>query len=117
MGTTAAPAGLRKQQKAMSIEEWQLRDIVSGSATRLDLWNRMLKAANVRVMAEVGVWKGEFAKHILEQCEFIDRYYMIDPWAHLPDWKAVLLAVTTSPTPRGNTMFASSRLLCASPAS
>ncbi|HSB03203.1 MAG TPA: class I SAM-dependent methyltransferase [Anaerolineales bacterium] len=35
---------------------------------------------------EVGVWKGDFAKEILERCELIDRYYMIDPWANLPDW-------------------------------
>jgi len=37
-------------------------------------------------MLEVGVWRGEYAKQILEQCEFIKRYYMIDPWATLPDW-------------------------------
>lgn len=37
-------------------------------------------------MLEVGVWKGEYAKEILEQCDSIQRYYMIDPWANLPDW-------------------------------
>jgi hypothetical protein len=37
-------------------------------------------------MLEVGVWKGDYAKEILEQCEFIKKYYMIDPWANLPDW-------------------------------
>jgi hypothetical protein len=37
-------------------------------------------------MAEIGVWKGAFAKYILEQCEFIKCYYMIDPWATLPNW-------------------------------
>jgi hypothetical protein len=37
-------------------------------------------------MLEVGVWKGEYAQQILERCDFIERYYMIDPWAKLPDW-------------------------------
>jgi len=37
-------------------------------------------------MLEVGIWKGEYAQQILKQCEFIQRYYMIDPWANLPDW-------------------------------
>ncbi len=50
------------------------------------MWSRILRAANVERMLEVGVWKGGYAKEILEQCEFIQQYYMIDPWANLPDW-------------------------------
>jgi hypothetical protein len=41
-------------------------------------------------MVEVGVWKGDFAKQVLEQCEFIDQYYMIDPWTNLADWNKPL---------------------------
>ena len=37
-------------------------------------------------MAEVGVWRGDFAKHILERCPEVERYLMIDPWKRLPDW-------------------------------
>jgi hypothetical protein len=37
-------------------------------------------------MLEIGVWKGDYAKEILQRCEFIKQYYMIDPWAILPDW-------------------------------
>lgn len=37
-------------------------------------------------MAEIGVWKGDFAKHILEHSQSVKKYYMIDPWATLPDW-------------------------------
>jgi hypothetical protein len=70
----------------VKIKEEQIRDIVSGSTSRLQLWNQILEVAKVKIMAEVGVWKGEFTKQLLEQCEFIDRYYMIDPWANLPDW-------------------------------
>lgn len=74
----------------MRIEELRLQDIASSSTSRLDLWTRMLRVANVKVMVEVGVWKGEFAKQVLEQCEFIEQYYMIDPWANLADWNKPL---------------------------
>jgi Methyltransferase domain len=77
---------MSEDNASMRFEELQLQDIVSGSTSRLDLWNRILRIANAKVMVEVGVWKGDFAKQVLEQCEFIDRYYMIDPWANLPDW-------------------------------
>lgn len=70
----------------MNIDELQFQNIVSGSTSRLELWSQILRAGNVKVMAEVGVWKGDFAKPILEECEGIERYYMIDPWANLPDW-------------------------------
>ena len=32
------------------------------------------------------MWKGDFAEQILRVCGTIKRYYMIDPWASLPDW-------------------------------
>jgi hypothetical protein len=37
-------------------------------------------------MAEVGVYRGDFAAKLLERCESIKKYYMIDPWCHLDDW-------------------------------
>jgi hypothetical protein len=37
-------------------------------------------------VAEVGVWKGEFAAEVLAACSTIATYYMIDPWRHLDDW-------------------------------
>src|SRR6266699_2022748 len=70
----------------MNIEEPQFHRLVSSSTSRIQLWDRVLRATNVETMLEVGVWRGEYAKQILEQCEFIKRYYMIDPWATLPDW-------------------------------
>ena len=36
-------------------------------------------------MVEIGVCKGDFALPLLEQCQFLERYYMIDPLANLPD--------------------------------
>jgi hypothetical protein len=37
-------------------------------------------------MAEVGVYRGEFAARILEAVPSIERYLLIDPWRHLPMW-------------------------------
>jgi len=88
----------------VKIEERSFQDIVSNQdivsksisatpQTRSKLWAGILRYAKVKTMVEVGVWKGDFAKNILEQCEFIDRYYMIDPWANLPDWNKPANAV------------------------
>lgn len=57
---------------------------------RIDLWAEAITAAGVSAMAEVGVWKGAFSKAILERCAGVDRYFMIDPWASLPDWNKPL---------------------------
>ncbi|MGO4566521.1 class I SAM-dependent methyltransferase [Rhizobium sp. 2YAF20] len=37
-------------------------------------------------MAEIGVWKGDFAESILASNRQLELYYMVDPWANLPDW-------------------------------
>jgi hypothetical protein len=37
-------------------------------------------------MVEVGVYQGEFAESVLRQCEFVSKYYMVDPWKHLDAW-------------------------------
>jgi hypothetical protein len=70
----------------MKIEELQLQEVASRATSRFDLWNRILRTTQAKVLAEVGVWRGDFARQILEQYESIERYYMIDPWATLPDW-------------------------------
>src|ERR1700722_1190878 len=70
----------------MKIDDPRLLEIAVGATSRLDMWVKWLLAGDVRVMLEVGVWKGDFAKEILQKCEFITQYQMIDPWANLPDW-------------------------------
>jgi hypothetical protein len=37
-------------------------------------------------MAEIGVYRGDFATDVLQRCECLKAYYMIDPWRHLSDW-------------------------------
>jgi hypothetical protein len=53
---------------------------------RIELWTSFLRRNDVKCMAEVGVWRGDFAAEILRRCPSIDTYYMIDPWRHLDDW-------------------------------
>lgn len=70
----------------MKIEELSLQELATNSTSRLDLWTHIVSVTAVKAMAEVGVWRGDFTEQILGMCESIDRYYMIDPWAKLPDW-------------------------------
>ncbi len=63
---------------------------LAAAPSRADLWVRAIEAADVRAMAEIGVWKGAFARQILERCAGVERYFMIDPWAALPDWNKPL---------------------------
>lgn len=70
----------------MNIEDQEFQTVIADASNRFQLWSQLLKAIKAKSMAEVGVWKGDYAKQILEQCDFIDQYYMIDPWANLPDW-------------------------------
>lgn len=70
----------------MNIEELQFNEIATGLDSRYQLWEQILRVTKAETVAEVGVWKGAFAKYVLERCEFIKHYYMIDPWANLPNW-------------------------------
>ena len=66
--------------------EQTIRDCIKKATSRLDLWIEYIKLSNVECMAEIGVFKGDFAAKILEKCETIKKYYMIDPWRNLADW-------------------------------
>lgn len=70
----------------MDFNDKKIRDALCKSASRIELWKQVLDIQQARTMLEVGVWKGDFAEQILRSCGYIERYYMIDPWANLPDW-------------------------------
>jgi hypothetical protein len=70
----------------MNIEDTEFIELISKSSSRFELWNKFLGEERPEKVAEVGVWKGDFAKHILESNKFIKKYYMIDPWTKLADW-------------------------------
>lgn len=63
-----------------------LEELLRDCNSRFDLWTQLLDLQQVRSMAEIGVWKGDFSAHMLRNCTSLAQYYMIDPWAHLPDW-------------------------------
>jgi hypothetical protein len=58
----------------------------SAADNRLELWPRLLNELQAETVAEVGIFRGDFAQRILKQCEAVQKYYMIDPWRHLDDW-------------------------------
>ena len=66
--------------------EQLLKECILKSHSRLEFWSELTKSLGVQRMAEVGVYKGEFASLMLQHCEGLTRYYMIDPWKHLSDW-------------------------------
>ncbi len=70
----------------MNIFEQTIKESVAQSDSRFDLWIRFIKSSKIKRMAEVGVFRGDYAAKLLERCESIEKYYMVDPWRHLDDW-------------------------------
>ena len=70
----------------ISLTPSRIARLIVGSPSRFDLWLRLLHTASLECAAEIGVWKGDFAQAILANFSALTKYYMIDPWAHLPDW-------------------------------
>ncbi len=70
----------------MKVTEQIIRNCVDNSNSRFDLWVQFLHSMKVKSMVELGVYKGDFASKILEKCDLIEKYYMIDPWRHLDNW-------------------------------
>jgi predicted O-methyltransferase YrrM len=63
-----------------------LRKCMAASRSRLEFWTEFIQCTGVQRMAEIGVYRGDFAAFLLQQCQDLTRYYMIDPWRHLNDW-------------------------------
>jgi hypothetical protein len=59
---------------------------ISKSQSRVEFWVEFIRSTRAQRMAEVGVYRGDFAAFVLQRCEVLSRYYMIDPWRHLNDW-------------------------------
>jgi hypothetical protein len=56
------------------------------ASDRFALWREIVDGAGAETVAEVGVWRGEYAEDMLRNCPAIRAYYMIDPWRNLSDW-------------------------------
>ena len=63
-----------------------IENVAASAKSRLEMWAALIDLAQIEKMAEVGVWKGEFARHVLTTCKSVEAYFMIDPWRKLPDW-------------------------------
>lgn len=63
-----------------------IEELARDSPPRLRLWQAFLQHVDARTVAEIGVFRGAFAAHMLASCPRIATYYMIDPWRHLDDW-------------------------------
>ncbi len=63
-----------------------LQECIRRAPSRQNFWIRFVNTMKVKKMAEVGIYRGEYASELLHACEGIERYYMIDPWRHLVDW-------------------------------
>ncbi len=63
-----------------------LKRCISSSHSRSEFWAAFVQAVGAKRVAEVGVYRGDFAAFMLEHCQALTRYYMIDPWRHLDDW-------------------------------
>jgi predicted O-methyltransferase YrrM len=66
--------------------EQLVRTCVSRSQTRQGFWVEFIQAVKIRKMAEIGVYRGDFAAEMLQRCPQLTAYYMVDPWRHLADW-------------------------------
>lgn len=63
-----------------------IKECVAQSKNRFDLWIHFLQMSRATHLAEIGVYKGDFASRLLHECSSIEKYYLIDPWRHLDDW-------------------------------
>jgi hypothetical protein len=57
---------------------------------RETLWVNFIQKQQFYALAEIGVWKGDFARALLSACPEITEYWMIDPWRRLPCWNKPL---------------------------
>ncbi len=56
------------------------------TASRAGMCADLVSRHKYHAIAEIGVWKGDFAKAFLTACHGITKYWMIDPWRRLPHW-------------------------------
>jgi hypothetical protein len=63
-----------------------LEKCLAASRDRLGFWSEFIRSHRITTMAEVGVYRGDLAAHILAECPDVKTYYMVDPWRNLADW-------------------------------
>jgi len=64
----------------------EILKIVENTTNRFDLWHDFITIKKLKTVAEIGVYRGDFAKFLLENQNCIEKYYMVDPWRNLDNW-------------------------------
>src|SRR5829696_583835 len=82
--SAGAPQAHRRRVSAA--DEQRLREWGAAATSRLELWSRFVSETGAASVAEIGVYRGDFAARLLAECADISTYFMIDPWRHLSDW-------------------------------
>ena len=67
-----------------------VNEATQNSNNRFELWSDILYKMEITEVCEVGVWKGDFAKHILSKVDNIEKYIFVDPWRNLTNWNKPL---------------------------
>jgi len=60
--------------------------IIEKSRDRFTFCIELINEFNLKTVAELGVYRGDFAKQLLEKNSSIEEYIMIDPWRNLSQW-------------------------------
>ena len=66
--------------------ENKIKQIVDRSNNRIDFCINFVNDLDLVSIAEVGVFKGEFAEKLLRSSAGVENYLMVDPWRNLSDW-------------------------------
>jgi predicted O-methyltransferase YrrM len=74
------------RHRPRQLDDETLRALAMSSSSRMELWSRFIQTTGVREVAEIGVYRGNFAARMLSDCAGIATYYMIDPWRRLHGW-------------------------------
>jgi len=69
----------------LRMETEKLKALVTPTQNRFEMWPQIVEAISATSVAEIGVFRGNFARAILERCTDIATYYFVDPWRHLDD--------------------------------
>ena len=70
----------------MNLNTLMKNNCTKANLNRMEFWEQILNFLNIKKMAEIGVWKGDFSSHMLKKVASIEKYYMIDPWKKLDNW-------------------------------
>ena len=60
--------------------------ILKSSNDRIEFCIELINDLKLKNIAEIGVYRGDFAKEVLKKSQSITHYIMVDPWRNLAAW-------------------------------